>query len=58
MIWERYVDAAGEFFDELAANSLDTDVSDGGGGGVFSPSEKCLKTKRPIKKRNGGKVLG
>ena len=50
------MDAASEFFDELAANCLDTAVSEGGGG--FSPSEKCLKTKRPMKKRNGGKVLG
>ena len=32
MIWEKYVDAAGEFFDELAAYCLDTAVSDGGGG--------------------------
>ena len=56
MIWEKYVDAAGEFFDELAANCLDTAVSDGGEGG-FSPSEKCLKTKRPMEKRKGGKVV-
>ena len=53
------MDAAGEFFDELAANCLDAAVSDGGGGGGggFSPSEKFLKTKRPMEKRKGGKVV-
>ena len=33
------MDAAGEFFDELAAYCLDTAVSDGGGGGRVSPSK-------------------
>ena len=44
------MDAAGEFFDELAAYCLDTAVSD---GGRVSPSNKCrksLKTKRPKEK--------
>ena len=49
-----YVDAVGEFFDELAANCLDTAVSEG--GGVFPP-RKMSKTKRPMKKGNGGKVV-
>ena len=50
------MDAAGEFFDELAANCLDTTVSDKGKG--FPPSEKCLKTKRSMEKRKGGKSGG
>ena len=49
------MDAAGKFFDELAANCLDTTVSDEGEG--FPPSEKCLKTKRPMEKRKGEKVV-
>ena len=46
MIWEKYVDTAGEFFDELAAYCLDTAVSDGGGGGEggFPPQNKCRKS--------------
>ena len=34
------MDAAGEFFDELAAYCLDTAVSDGGGGGEGFPLKK------------------
>ena len=58
MIWEKYVDAAGEVFDELAAYCLATAVSDGGEG--FPLKNKCrksLKTKRPKEKRKRGKVV-
>ena len=56
MIWERYVDAAGEFFDELAAYCLDTTVSDRGGGGC--PSEKMFKDQKAKGKKEEGKSGG
>ena len=43
------MDAAGEFFDELATNSLDTAVSDGGGEGF--PLGKMSKDQKANKKK-------
>ena len=45
MIWERYVDAAGEFFDELVTNCLDTAVSERGGGEGFPPRKDVSRPK-------------
>ena len=49
------MDAAGEFFDDLAANCLDTAVSRWGRRAF--PLGRCLKIKMPVKKRNEGKVV-
>ena len=52
------MDAAGEFFDELVANCLDTAVSGGGGGEGFplrkmSKDQKANKKKKEWRKSNG-----
>ena len=56
MIWERYVDAAGEFFDELAANCLDTTVSEVGGEGF--PPRKMSKDQNANEKKEWRKSSG
>ena len=55
MIWEKYVDAAGEFFDELAAYCLVTAVSDGGEG---FPLGKMFKDQKAKEKKEEGKSGG
>ena len=51
------MDAAGEFFDELAASCLDTAVSEGGWGEGFPP-RKMSKDQKANEKKEGRKSGG